>query len=225
VRLRRESKPCDLQLGRKEKRLRVNTSTTSTELSTATVKLGDLTELLNGAMTHAHAKSDLPVLNTVRLEATGLHLTATATDRYRLINGAITLEDSGQTLPASLISLADIKRILALLKGEGTRMDSLPVTISHAGDMVSVSTRGNAITVTLVAGTYPPFEKYLDTTTALVAQEVASFNPAYFADYAKIAGKGKPVSVHFTGAGKPMRIVFEGDNVEWKAILMPMRIK
>ena len=203
----------------------MNTLTTSTELSTATVKLGDLTELLTGAMTHAHAKNDMPVLNAVRLEATGSHLTATATDRYRLINGAIALEDSGQTLPASLIALTDIKRILALLKGEGARMDSLPVTISHAGDMVSVSVRGNAVTVTLADGTYPPFEKYLDGSAPLVGQEVATFNPSFFADYAKIAGKGKPVSVHFTGAGKPMRIVFEGDKVEWKAILMPMRIK
>ena len=201
------------------------TTATSTELSTATVKLGDLSELLNGAITHASTDKSLPVLNTVRLEATGSHLTATATDRYRLINGAISLEDSGQTLPASLIALADIKRILALLKGEGARMDNLPVTISHAGDMVSVSTRGNAITVTLVAGTYPPFEPYLDGSAPLVAQEVATFNPSFFADYAKIAGKGKPVSVHFTGAGKPMRILFEGNKVEWKAILMPMRIK
>lgn len=201
------------------------TTTTSTELSTATVKLGDLTELLNGAMSHASSDKSLPVLNAVRLEATGLHLTVTATDRYRLINGAITLEESGQTLPASLISLADIKRILALLKGEGSRMDTLPVTISHAGDMVSVSTRGNAVTVTLVSGTYPPFEQYLDTTPALVAQDTASFNPAFFADYAKIAGKGKPVSIHFTGNGKPMRVIFEGNKAEWKAILMPMRIK
>jgi DNA polymerase III sliding clamp (beta) subunit (PCNA family) len=176
-------------------------------------------------MSHASSDKSLPVLNAVRLEATGLHLTATATDRYRLINGAISLEDSGQTLPASLISLADIKRILALLKGEGSRMDTLPVTISHAGDMVSVSTRGNAVTVTLVGGTYPPFEQYLDTTPALVAQDTASFNPAFFADYAKIAGKGKPVSIHFTGNGKPMRVIFEGNKAEWKAILMPMRIK
>lgn len=203
----------------------MDTVTTAQELSTATVKLGDLSELLTGAMTHAHAKNDLPVLNTVRLEATGIHLTATATDRYRLINGAITLENSGQTLPASLIALADIKRILALLKGEGARMDSLPVTISHAGDMVSVSTRGNAITVTLVAGTYPPFEKYLDGSAPLVGQDVATFNPSFFADYAKIAGKNNPVSIHFTGNGKPMRVLFAGNKVEWKAILMPMRIK
>ena len=204
----------------------MTTSTTSTELSTATVKLGDLTELLTGAMTHAHAKSDLPVLNTVRVEATGLHLTATATDRYRLINGAIALETSGETLPPSLIALSDVKRILALLKGEGARMDSLPVTISHAGDMVSVSTRGNAVTVTLVQGTYPPFEQYLDGSAPAVASDVASFNPAFFADYAKIAGKGKPVTVQFTGNGKPMRILIDNSNsVEWRALLMPMRIK
>lgn len=204
----------------------MNTATTSTELSTATVKLGDLSDLLTGAMTHAHAKNDLPVLNTVRLEATGIHLTATATDRYRLINGAIALETSGETLPASLVALADVKRIVALLKGEGARMNSLPVTISHAGDMLSVSVRGNAITVSLVSGTYPPFEPYLDGTAPLVGQEVASLNPAFFADYAKIVGKGKPVSIHFGGANKPMRIIFESDNsVEWRAILMPMRIK
>ena len=202
----------------------MSTSTTSTDLSVATVKLGDLTELLTGAITHAGNDKHLPVLNTVRVEATGLHLTATATDRYRLINGAIALEDNGQTLPASLISVADVKRILALLKGEGTRMNSLPVTISHAGDMVSVSVRGNAVTVTLVAGTYPPFEKYLDTSSELVAVKSASFNPAFFADYAKIAGKNKPVSIHFTGDAKPMRILVEGESVEWKAILMPMRV-
>jgi DNA polymerase III sliding clamp (beta) subunit (PCNA family) len=204
----------------------MNTAITANELSTVTIKLGDLSELLTGAMTHAHAKSDLPVLNTVRIEGTGINLTATATDRYRLINGSISLETSGETLPASLIALSDIKRILALLKGEGARMDSLPVTISHAGDMVSVSTRGNSVTVTLVAGTYPPFEQYLDGSAPLVGQEVATFNPSFFADYAKIAGKGEPVSVHFAGAGKPMRIVFNGSKrVEWRAILMPMRIK
>lgn len=202
------------------------TTATHTELSTATVKLGDLSSLLAGAITHAHAKDDLPVLNTVRLEATGTHLTATATDRYRLIHGAIALEDSSNTLPASLVSLADAKRILALLKGEGTRMGSLPVTISHAGDMLSVSVRANAITVSLVSGTYPPFEPYLDGNAPAMAQEVATFNPAFFADYAKIAGKNKGVSIQFRGENKPMRVIIQNDDaVEWNAILMPMRIR
>jgi hypothetical protein len=49
----------------------MDTTTTARELSTVTVKLGDLSELLTGAMTHAHSKSDLPVLNTVRVEVTG----------------------------------------------------------------------------------------------------------------------------------------------------------
>jgi hypothetical protein len=92
--------------------------------------------------------------------------------------------------------------------------------------MVSVSTRGNAVTVTLVQGTYPPYEQYLDGSAPIVASDVATFNPSYFADYAKIAGKGKPVSVHFTGNNKPMRILVAGaDNIEWRAVLMPMRIK
>jgi hypothetical protein len=51
-----------------------------------------------------------------------------------------------------------------------------------------------------------------------------SFNPALFADYAKIAGKGKPVTITFTGKGKLMLIGLGGDKVQWRAALMPMRV-
>ena len=50
-----------------------------------------------------------------------------------------------------------------------------------------------------------------------------SFNPALFADYAKIAGKGKAVRVEFTGEGRPMVIHLPITAVEWTALLMPMR--
>lgn len=51
-----------------------------------------------------------------------------------------------------------------------------------------------------------------------------SFNPTFMADYAKIVGKGKAIKVEFTGEGKPMVIVLGGDKVEWRALLMPMRV-
>jgi hypothetical protein len=57
-----------------------------------------------------------------------------------------------------------------------------------------------------------------------VSTDKANFNPAYFADYAKIAGKGNAVSITFTGEGKPMVIGVKGNSVEWRALLMPMRI-
>jgi DNA polymerase III sliding clamp (beta) subunit (PCNA family) len=53
--------------------------------------------------------------------------------------------------------------------------------------------------------------------------EVA-FNPAYFADYAKIAGKGNAVRVEFTGERKPIIVHLPATKVEWRALLMPMRV-
>jgi hypothetical protein len=50
------------------------------------------------------------------------------------------------------------------------------------------------------------------------------FNPALFADYAKIAGKGNAVRVEFMGKGKPMIIHLPVTKVEWRALLMPMRV-
>lgn len=197
----------------------MDTSTT-TSVESATVKLGDLAELLNGAITHASIDKSLPALNAVLLSSVDGQLIASATDRYRLISGSITAE--GESFTPILVSVADIKRVLALLKGEGARMDTLPVTISYAGDMVSVSVRGNAVTVSLVVGQFPPIEHLFN--GEKLAQDSASFNPAFFADYAKIAGKGKPVTVEFTGANKPMNIVMRGNAVTWRALLMPMRI-
>lgn len=204
--------------------------TTSTRIATdtVTVQLGDAVELLEGAMTHAHPKPDLPMLNSVLVIVEEGKLTATATDRYRMIKGEI--EGEG-TLPASVISVPDIKRILALLKGEGKRMETLPVTISRVADMVSVSVRGNAITVTVGQGHYPPTDQYLNPTGKAEATDTVVFNPAFMADYAKIASKGSksPVGVklEFRGSGKPIKVEFgpnSGRKVEWNAILMPMRI-
>jgi DNA polymerase III sliding clamp (beta) subunit (PCNA family) len=56
-----------------------------------------------------------------------------------------------------------------------------------------------------------------------VLGEVA-FNPAYFADYAKIAGKGNAVRVEFTGDRKPIIIHLPVTKVTWRALLMPMRV-
>ena len=199
-------------------------------LTVTTVELGALLEVLEGAATHAHKKTDLQVLNTVKLESAGDRFTAVATDRYRLIEGSIAGE--GEQLPASLVSLEDIKRVISLLKGEGKRADKLPVSVSRVGDMLSVSVRGNAITLELVAGTFPPVEQYLSPAGKPVASERIVFNPAYMADYSKIASRGSkspvPVLVESYGDRKPMKIIFgegAGKAVEWRAVLMPMTWK
>jgi hypothetical protein len=191
-----------------------------------TLKLGALNELLTGASTHAGKDKSLPVLNAVMVKGEAGSISATATDRYRLIEGKI--EGEGE-LAASLIPLDDVKRILALLKGEGTRMDSLPVTLTRLGNVLSVSVRGNSISATLHAGNFPPVDHLLEqplnpSNSDLGVTDIVSFNPSFFADYAKIAGKGAPVTITFTGKGKLMLIGLKGVDVEWRAALMPMRI-
>jgi len=177
-----------------------------------------LRELLEGAITHAHKDKDLPALNAVMLEGEGGYLTARATDRYRLIVGKIEVIE-GEISP-SLVSLSDIKRIVALSKE--TKISN-KVSLTRIGDILTVSAGGNSLTLTIVEANYPPSFDDLLNKGEVTAIEVIAFNPAYFADYAKIVGKGVQVSVTFKGDRMPITIGLVGDKVEWKALLMPMR--
>lgn len=177
-----------------------------------------LRELLEGAITHAHKDKDLPALNAVMLEGEGGYLTARATDRYRLIVGKIEVIE-GELSP-SLVSLSDIKRILALAKE--AKMSN-KVSLNRIGDLLTVSAGGNSLTITIVEANYPPSFDDLLNKGEVSAIDTIAFNPSYFSDYAKIVGKGVQVKVTFKGENKPITIGLVGDKVEWKALLMPMR--
>lgn len=180
---------------------------------------GDLLlELLEGVATHAGKDKSLPTLNAVHIESEGGLFKAKATDRYRLIEGSVQTLDG--RLEPSLISLDDIKRTITLCKAHKANR----VQFSRIGDTITVSSLGDAITFTVLDGTYPPTEQLLsDSERDPVAIDSVAFNPAYMADYAKIAGKKAAIKVYFTGAGKPMRVRITGDAIVWRALLMPMR--
>jgi DNA polymerase III sliding clamp (beta) subunit (PCNA family) len=98
------------------------------------------------------------------------------------------------------------------------------VQFSRIGDTITVSSLGDAITFTVLSGTFPPTEQLLsDSEKEPTAIDSIAFNPAFMADYAKIAGKKEAIKVYFTGAGKPMRVRIMGDKITWRALLMPMR--
>jgi DNA polymerase III sliding clamp (beta) subunit (PCNA family) len=177
-----------------------------------------LLELLEGVASHASKDKSLPTLNAVQLESEGGALIARATDRYRLIEGTLHALDG--RLDASLISLDDIKKVITLLKSHKAHR----VQLSRIGDALTVSAVGDAITFTLRDGNYPPMEELLVKSEGEpVAVEGMAFNPAFMADYAKIAGKGAAIKVYFTGDHKPMRVRITGDKITWRALLMPMR--
>ena len=176
-----------------------------------------LLELLEGVSTHAGKDKSLPTLNAVEVEGGGGLFIARATDRYRLIEGgARALEGS---LDKALISLDDTKRIIALLKAHKAHR----IGLNRIGDTLTVSALGDSLTVTLLDGTFPPTsELFAKSEGEPSAVEGVAFNPAYFTDYAKIAGKGAAIKVYFTGEGKPMRVRITSDTINWRALLMPM---
>ena len=190
------------------------------KIQTDTVELQNsaLVELLEGASTHATKDKSLLALNSVQLEGAGAgYLVARATDRYRLIEGKIEVEH-GQ-LTKSLISLSDVKRVIELAKSNKLSK----VTLNRIGDLLTVSVSGSSITVQLLEANYPAtFDDLLNKSEREPLGEIA-FNPALFADYAKIAGKGNAVRVEFTGERTPIIIHLPVTKVEWRALLMPMR--
>lgn len=177
-----------------------------------------LLELLEGVSTHASKDKSLPTINAVHIESEGGLFKAKATDRYRLIEGSVQTLDG--RLDPSLISLDDIKRIITLCKAHKPNL----VQLSRIGNALTVSSLGDAITFTLLDGTYPPTEDLFTKSEGKpVAVEGVAFYPAYMADYAKIAGKKAGIKIYFTGEGKPMRVRITGDKITWRALLMPMR--
>ena len=189
-------------------------------LSFIEVEGGQLLTLLEGVSTHAGKDKSLPVLNAVEVEGEGGTFTARATDRYRLIEGqARALEGR---LDKSLISLDDIKRIITLAKEHKANR----INITRLGNAITVSSLGDSINLMLREGTFPPVEQlFTDSEGEPSPVEGVAFNPAFMADYAKIAGKGEAVKIYFTGKNKPMRVRITGDKILWRALLMPMSYK
>jgi DNA polymerase III sliding clamp (beta) subunit (PCNA family) len=177
-----------------------------------------LLELLEGVSTHAGRDKSMPVLNSLEIEGGGGLFIARATDRYRLIEGgARALEGS---LDKSLISLEDTKRIITLVKAHKAHR----IIVNRVSDTLTVFAGLDALTFTLVEGTFPPTgELFTKGEGEPSAIEGVAFNPALMADYAKIAGKGAGIKIYFTGEGKPMRVRITSDTINWRALLMPMR--
>jgi DNA polymerase III sliding clamp (beta) subunit (PCNA family) len=178
----------------------------------------NLLELLEGVASHAGKDKSLPTLNAVHIESEGGLFKAKATDRYRLIEGSLPSLDG--RLEPSLIRLDDIKRVITLCKDHKANR----VQLSRIGDTITASSLGDAITLTVSDGTFPPTEQLLsDSEGETIAIAGVAFNPAFMADYAKIAGKKAGIKLYFTGEGKPMRVRITGDKITWRALLMPMR--
>jgi DNA polymerase III sliding clamp (beta) subunit (PCNA family) len=196
------------------------------------VKASDLLDLITGAAIAAHSKSDLETLNGVYIKAEGGKLTAFATDRYRLLVGELS-GDSGGDLDNSLIPLTDIKRIIAALKGlDKADLRREVVSLTRAGDILTVAIKGGTLTVSIPSvQTPPPYEHLFAGDPAPISE--IHLNADFLAAFAKVPGGGKEGQRFiFTGsttvAGKvivkPIKVIIPHDTINWRGLLMPMRM-
>ena len=197
---------------------KIVTAVEGESLNALEVEGGLLLELLEGVSTHAGRDKSLPTLNAVEVEGGGGLFIARATDRYRLIEGGAKALDG--SLDKALVSLDDVKRIVALVKAHKAHR----IGLNRIGNALTVSALGDSLTVTLLDDTFPPTAHLFDKSEGEPsAVEGVAFNPSFMADYAKIAGKGNAVKVYFTGENKPMRVRITSKTITWRALLMPMR--
>ena len=196
----------------------MDTMTKEQTLESITAKSSDIADLLTGAAIAADkGKAAIDSLAAVYLSATGGTITATASDRYRLVAGELAGE--GELSP-SAIRLGDLKNILAAIKSEKVAGQ---ITFTRAGDSLSVAIGGTVLTVYLGTGKFPPYKHLLESESAAV--EAISFNPSFMADFAKVpcSHKGGQLILTFMGERKPIKVAIPHDTIQWVALLMPMR--
>ena len=191
-----------------------------------TVKPALLNDLLTGALV-ATDKAAPSGLVSVLLVSDGETLTATATDRYRLITGSVAVTGGAFT---ALISAADITRLVKLAKDQTTGAD---LTLSLIGDLFTVSGTYNTITAKVMSDRFPPYEQLFTRKVAVIKPApvensciVIGLNSKLLATFDKVPhAKGAPMSLDLVSANDPVLIKIAHEAITWRAILMPMRSK
>ncbi len=191
-------------------------------LQGVSVKACDLLDLITGAAIAAHNKSDLKSLNGVYIKSEGGKLTAFATDRYRLIVGELAGEGKGE-LSNSFIPLTDIKRIISTIKDlNKADLGQEVVSLTRAGDLMTIIACGSILTITIPRENCPPYEQLF--TREPVAISEIHLNADYLAAFHKVPGGGKAGQRFiFTGDRKPIKVNIPHDTINWRGLLMPMR--
>ncbi len=198
----------------------MDTSIKEKTITSVTVEASRFRDLIAGALTHAGKDETLARLHGVYLGREEGRIIAIATDRFRLIEGAIESEGEGESKPVRLAN-GDAKAIASAL----AKVKREKATVTIAGDIVSVTVSGSTYTYTAHLDDLPPYRHLMEVSGDPVAFPYLSLNPSFFADYGKICGKKAQVVVRQYGGDKPYHIEIKDTPVEWRAILMPMRVK
>jgi DNA polymerase-3 subunit beta len=216
-------------------------TTTTISPVMVTVPASVLREL--AAVAVAASKDDtLPTLTGVRIEWEPDAIRMVATDRYRLAVCEWADTSLFDAMPGS--ALVPAKELAAYVKGlpkPGRGGADFPVTLtldvienahstSHAVTFTCTTFDGQQVRrVVGLEGEFPKWAPMFpdeDTLAASHGVSTVAYNPHYLADLAKMPQdrKGDPVRMSFTESHRPAVCVGKGSHVEWKYLLMPVRI-
>ena len=194
------------------------------------IKASDLLDLLSGAIIATGKDSSLPTLTGISLVSADNSLTATSTDRYRLITGKVILDPLENNVAngdfTALLLNKDADQVIKALK-LAVKANRSPIIVIHvlSEGTITFTLPEQTFNFRLLDGTFPPFEH-------LLAMEDAdsgkmAFNCAYLGDFAKIPTGEKsgkvPVVFTFHGNSKLVTITVAHDSIQWRGGIMPMR--
>jgi len=184
-------------------------------------------DLISGAL--ICTDKSLPTLAAIYLERGENSLSATSTDRYRLINGTIELESSSNQWSA-IISRKDSERLISALKSALKASLALQeITLTLDSGALSVTIGADTLTLYLLDGKFPPYAHLMDGKPSPV--ESVAYDPKLLGEFSKVpasaaAKKSKvPLLITFTGDGKPALVSIAHDVIQWRGLVMPMRTK
>jgi len=182
----------------------------------------DLVRVLTEASMFATKSNDIPMLHAVRLEATGTHLLAVATDRFVL--GVSRAPYEGTPFMITL-PMPEVKLVVGACKLKAGRFikpdDVVDLRVTPKGTLLHVALDETVITVPTFKGDfpYPDWRKLLGISTNVdeVLGTVA-VNPTYLAKFGRIG----PTRAKFylRGPNKPVMVSVGEDFV---GLIMPIR--
>ena len=183
-------------------------------------------DLITGAL--VCTDKSLPTLAAIYLERGENSLSATSTDRYRLINGTIELEGSSNQWSA-IISRKDSERLIAALKSALKASPLREITLTLDSGALSVTIGADTLTLYLLEDKFPPYAHLMEGKPAPV--ESVAYDPKLLGEFSKVPAsaatkKSKAaLLITFTGDGKPALVSIAHDSIQWRGLVMPMRTK
>jgi DNA polymerase III sliding clamp (beta) subunit (PCNA family) len=184
----------------------------------------DLIRVLTEASMFAIKSKDIPMLNAVRLEATGTHLIAVATDRFVL--GVSSAKYEGTPFAITL-PIPEVKLVVGACKLKAGRYkpdDVVDLRVTPKGTLLHVTMDETVITVPTFKSErdfqYVDWRKLIGTSTDVgEVLGTVGINPTYLAKFGRI-GPTK-AKFYLRGPTKPVMVCVGADFV---GLIMPIRI-